>query len=355
MHTDPNRRRFLESLGTTGTFAALGAASGSLLLAGCETPGPGGGSGSKPQRIDVHHHLVPPAYAEDLVRRGQPRPVKWSPAASLEDMDRSGIAVSVTSLVQPAVWFGDVAFGRRLARESNEYAAKLARDYPGRFGTFATLPLPDAEGSLKEIAYALDVLGCEGFCLMTSYNGRYLGDASFWPVYEELDRRKAVVYTHPLGTECCRNLVPGVADSAIEYATDTTRTIASVLFTGAAARFPDIRWIWSHSGGTAPFLLSRFVFQEQSMKNAKTILPNGVRFELAKFHYDMAQGNHHGALAALAKIAPVSQYLYGTDFPFRLGDEVNRGLAEYPFTAAERRAIDRDNALRLMPGLRARA
>jgi 6-methylsalicylate decarboxylase len=352
MHTEFTRRRALGSLSGMGTLAALGAAGSSVLLTGCETPGGAAAPGGKPHRIDVHHHLVPPAYAEDLVKRGQSRPVKWSPAASLDDMDKSGIAVSVTSLVQPAVWFGDVASGRRLARDSNEYAAKLARDHPGRFGTFATLPLPDAEGSLKEIAYALDVLKCEGFCLMTSYNGRYLGDAAFWPVYEELNRRNAVIYTHPLGTDCCRNLVPGVGDSAIEYATDTTRTIASVLFSGAAARFPNIRWIWSHSGGTAPFLLSRFTFQEQSMKNAKALLPNGVRFELARFYYDMAQGNHHGALAALAKVAPVSQYLYGTDFPFRRGDEVNQGLAEYPFTAAERRAIDRGNAVRLMPGLR---
>lgn len=348
--TDPStgmqRRRLLGGL---GTLSALGAAG---LLTGCETTGAGAAiAPGAPHRIDVHHHLVPPSYAEDLVKRGGPRPIKWSPAASIEDMDRSGIALSLTSLVQPAVWFGDVALGRRLARESNEYAANLARDYPGRFGTFATLPLPDPEGSLKEIAYSLEVLKAEGFCLMTSYNGRYLGHASFTPVLEELDRRAAVVYTHPLTADCCRNVVQGVSDSAIEYATETTRTMASLLFSGAAARFPNIKWIWSHSGGTAPFLLSRFQYQEQSMKDAKRLLPNGVMHELAKFYYDMAQGNHPGALDALGRIAPVSQYLYGTDFPFRFGDEVNKGIAAYPFPAAQRLAIERGNSLRLMPSL----
>jgi predicted TIM-barrel fold metal-dependent hydrolase len=350
---DASRRR---ALGRMGSLSALGALGTTGLLAGCETTGAGSGAGTgKPHRIDVHHHLVPPSYAEDLVKRGGPRPIKWSAAASIEDMDRSGIALSLTSLVQPAVWFGDLALGRRLARESNEYAAKLAIDHPGRFGTFATLPLPDPEGSLKEIAYCLDVLKAEGFCLMTSYNGRYLGHPSFTPVLEELDRRSAVVYTHPLTADCCRNVVPGVPDSAIEYATDTTRTMASLLFSGAAARFPNIRWIWSHSGGTAPFLLSRFQYQEKTMKDAKRVLPNGVMHELARFHYDMAQGNHPGALDALARIAPVSQYLYGTDFPFRFGDEVNKALAEYPFTPAQRMAIERDNALRLIPSLKGKA
>jgi len=345
MSIDTQRRRALAGL------AALG---GSGLLAGCETTGSVAVSApDKPHRIDVHHHMVAPSYAADLLKTSGIRTVRWSPQQSLEDMDRSGIALSLTSLVQPAVWFGDVARGRRLARESNEYAATLARDYPGRFGTFATLPLPDTEGSLAEIAYVLDVLKVEGFCLMTSYNGRYLGDPAFWPVYEELNRRKAVIYTHPLTAACCRNVVPGLPDSAIEYATDTTRTLASVMFTGAAARFPDIRWIWSHSGGTAPFLLSRFLREERTQKDVKARLPNGVRHELAKFFYDMAQGNHPGALDALSRVAPVSQYLYGTDFPYRLGKEVNDALAAYPFTAAQRRAIDRDNALRLMPTLKA--
>jgi predicted TIM-barrel fold metal-dependent hydrolase len=304
----------------------------------------------KPHRIDVHHHIVSPGYSAALKERGQ-RHAAWTVERSLAEMDKSGISTSLTSLIQPAVWFGDVPLGRRLSREANDFAAKLSKDHPGRFGTFATIPYPDTEGSVKEIEYALDTLKAEGFCLMTSYGGKYLGDPAFWPVLEELNRRSAVVYTHPLSPQCCGDVVPGIQGSAIEYATDTTRTMASLIFTGAAAKYPNIRWIFSHSGGTTPFLLSRFLYEEKTLKDREAKIPKGVMHELAKFYYDTAQGNHAGALAALLKIAPASQLLYGTDYPFRDGAEVNAGLAAYGFTAPQLRAIERDNALRMMPKL----
>ena len=307
----------------------------------------------KPYRIDVHHHVVPPSYLAEIASRRIGAPALWTPELSIEDMDRSGIAKSVLSLIQPGVWFGDVNEARRLAREANDYGAGVARDFPGRFGLFATIPLPDAEGSLREIEYGLDVLRADGIGLMTSYGTRYLGDTLFAPVWEELNRRKAVVYTHPLAPECCRNPIPGVSAAAIEYATDTTRTIASLVFSGTAARYPSIRWIFSHGGGTMPFLLSRFTHEEKIIKNRGEVLPRGVIFELKKFHYDTAQANHAGALAALTRLVPAARILLGSDFPFRPAREAVKGLSAYGFAARELRAIERDNALRLMPTLKA--
>ncbi len=340
-----NRRAFLTGM------AALGAGT---LLPGCATDGSPAGAGARgttAHRIDVHHHFMSPGYSAALKQGGQGH-AKWSVQMSLDDMDKSGIQTSLLSLMQPAMAFGGNPQGRKLAREANEHAAKIVGDHKGRFGSFAALPYTDTEGALAEIGYALDTLKAEGFCLMTSYGGKYLGDPSFFPVLEELNRRKAVIYTHPLSPECCGKIPSGVAGSAIEYAVDTTRTMTSLMFYGAAARYPDIKWIFSHSGGVTPFLLSRFEREELTLKGVKEKLPNGFRHELAKFYYDMAQGNHPGALDALAYIAPVSQYLYGTDYPFRDGAEVNTALAKYQrFSSAERRAIDRDNALRIMPSL----
>ncbi len=333
-----------------GFLAGLGALGASTLLPGCASTGVAPGA---PYRIDVHHHFVAPTYSAALKARGQGH-IGWSVQKSLEDMDRSGIATSLTSLIQPAMAIGEVETNRRLSREANEYAAKLARDYPGRFGSYATIPFTDTAGALKEIEYALDTLQAEGFCLMTSYSGKYLGDPAFFPVLEELNRRKAIVYVHPLAPQCCAAILPDVSVGTIEYAVDSTRTMASLVFGGGAAKYPDIRWIFSHSGGTTPFLLSRFIRQEQDMKGeAIKRMPNGVMHEYRRFYYETAQGNHPGALDALMRMVPISQVLYGTDFPYRDGAEVNEGLANYRFSASERMAIERGNALRLMPRLKA--
>ena len=341
------RRGFLSKLAALGAAGALPGG----LMAQEPKRAPAAARG-KPYRIDVHHHLMYPGYLEEVGGRRAGSTFKWSPAMSIEDMDKSGIAASILSLIQPSASIADVEKGRRVARLSNEFGAQLARDYPGRFASFATIPLLDAEGSLKEIEYALDALKADGISLMTSYQDKYLGDGAFAPVWEELNRRKALIYTHPLSPECCRNIKSEVPPAVVEYATDTTRTIASLVFSGTAARYPGIRWIFSHSGGTMPFLLSRFIRHETDMKErAKERMPKGLMYELKKFHYDTAQGNHSGALAALMKIVTPAQVLFGTDFPFRDGAEEIEGLASFRFRPKDLRAIERENALRLLPRL----
>ena len=303
------------------------------------------------KRIDVHHHYMAPAQRDALVQHHARAP-DWSVQKSLEDMDRSGIATAVVSSVQPGVWFGDAEAGRKLAREVNEYGAKMVADHKGRFGLFASLPLPDAEGSLKELSYALDTLHADGVGLLTSYRGKYLGDPAFVPVLEELNRRKCVVYVHPLVPACCGSLIKGIPTGTIEYATDTTRTVASLIFgeAGSAFRFPDIRWIWSHSGGTLPFLTGRIIRLADERKDKR--MPDGPLPILRKYNYEIAQGNTPGQFAALLKMVSVSQVLFGTDFPYRDGMEAVDGLRDYGFSAADAAAIDRGNAMALMPGLK---
>ena len=334
---NPARRNFL-----AGGIAALGL--GAAAMPAKAQPA------AAPARIDVHHHYVPPIQGEAKQRSGSPPP-KWSVQMSLDDMDKAGVKTSVLSLVEPGVWFGNVEQGRKLARESNEYGVKLAQDHPGRFGLFATIPLPDTEGSLREIEYALDVLKADGIGLFTSYDGKYLGDPAFVPVFEELNRRKAVVYTHPTVPQCCANLIKGVQNGTIEYATDTTRTIASLLFGegGTAVRCPDIRFIWCHSGGTLPFLIGRFIRQQFVTKDPR--MPDGPVPIVQKYFYDIAQGNLPGQFAALLKIIPVSQLVFGSDFPFRKGAEAVEGLDAYDFTNGQRATINRETALKLLPRL----
>jgi 6-methylsalicylate decarboxylase len=327
-------------LGGVGALAVSGLAAQRV---GAQTP-------TKIPIVDVHHHLAPPAYIADLNRRklGLPPTLEWTPEKSLADMDTAGVGTAILSITAPGVWFGDAAAATALARACNEYGVKLAADYPRRFGTFAALPLPNVDASLREIEYALDTLKADGIGLFTSYSDKWLGDAAFAPVMDELNRRKAVVYTHPTDAQCCVNLIAGVPEPIIEFGTDTSRTIASLLFTGTASRCPDIKFIFSHGGGTMPFLIERYVRLPLLSKSAAAKTPEGVMPLLQKFHYDTAQVANPAAMAALTKVVPTSQILFGTDFPFRTSlDHVN-GLKQI-FDGADLRKIESDNARALLP------
>jgi predicted TIM-barrel fold metal-dependent hydrolase len=335
-----SRRNFL-----AGGVAALGLGVGAAGT-------PARAQAARP-RIDVHHHYLAPVQREAFrnTNRNAGLP-DWSVQKSLDDMDKGGVQTSVISSVQPGVWFGENEPARKLAREINDYGAAMVRDHKGRFGLFAAIPLPDPDGSLKEIEYALDTLKADGIGLFTSYKDKYLGDPAFAPVLDELNRRKAVVYVHPVTPGCCGGVVKGVPPSVIEYATDTTRTVTSLMFgeAGSAFRFPDIRWIWSHSGGTLPFLTGRLVRLAHERKDAR--MPDGPLPILRKYFYEVAQGNTPGQLAALMKLVNVSQVLFGSDFPYRDAAEAVDGLRDYRFSAADAAAIDHGNAMALMPGIK---
>ena len=310
-------------------------------------------TGAKAQRIDVHHHFAPPAWVAEVKGRPllQTANTTWTPEKSIEDLDRAGSAAAVISITNPGLWFGDNQTTNRIARACNEYGAKLVQQYPTRFGLFAAMPLPDIDATLKEIAYAYDVLKVDGVGLFTSYGDTWLGNAAFRPVMQELNRRKAVVHVHPTAANCCRNLGYGTSPGSIEYGTDTTRAIIGVTFNGDTTRYPDIRFIWSHGGGSAPFLAGRI---DGASRNAKDRMPAGFMAEAKKFFYDTAGAANRGAIASLLELVGTSQVLFGTDFPpGGTNLAVARAVADLGFFKdGDLRAIERDNAVRLLPRLK---
>jgi predicted TIM-barrel fold metal-dependent hydrolase len=340
-----SRRHFMRGVACTAATATVGLMKAHNAAAqAAEVP--------KAYRIDVHHHLSPPTYiaASNTGNFGDALMKNWTPEKSLEDMDRAGIAVAMLSVTTPAVNFTSGYAARKLARECNDYAAKLIADHPGRFGSFAMIPLTDIDGSLQEIAYALDTLKADGIGLMTSYGDKWLGDPLFLPVMEELNRRKAIVYTHPTAANCCFNLVRTEQPVMIEFGTDTTRTIGDIIFSGNALKFRDIRWIFSHAGGTMPFLIERFVRNPSLDPKAKATVPDGTLAELKRFYYDTAQTSNKASMSALSSLIPTSQIVFGTDFPYRTGLDHVKGLREAAvFSEAEIMEIERGNALRLLP------
>jgi 6-methylsalicylate decarboxylase len=342
------RRRFMAGVAGTATLAATGLSRSKLAAAQ--------DAATKPYRIDVHHHLSPPTYIQASLSNnfGEGALRNWTVEKSLADMEQAGTAVAMLSVTQPGVNFTSGEAARKLTRECNEYAAKLIADHPGRFGGFAMLPLTDIDGSLNEIAYALDTLKLDGIGLLTNYHDKWLGDPHFLPVMEELNRRKCVVYTHPATADCCVNLVKTEPAAMIEWGTDTTRTIADIVFSGNAQKFRDIKWIFSHAGGTMPFLIERFIRHPQLEPKYKPTVPEGTLAELTRFYYDTAQTSNKAAMSALAAIIPTSQILFGTDFPYRTAIDHVKGLrSSGVFTEAQIADIERGNALKLLPRLSA--
>jgi 6-methylsalicylate decarboxylase len=314
-----------------------------------------GAPSPNPRRIDVHHHMLPPEYARLTrdrilqITSGDPAVLNWTPEVTFAQMEQHGVASAILSLPVPGAWHQGKDNSRKLARIANEYGARLSKDHAGKFGVFAAIPLPDVQGSLKEIEYALGALHADGVYLQTSYDDKWPGDPAFAPVFDELNRRKAVVFVHPTEPTCCANLIPGIPSNVVEFVFDTTRAIVSFLAGGTFARCPDIRFIFCHSGGTMPVLAARIngFFQARSALTAQA--PNGVMYELQRQYYDVANATNPSSLAALMKLVPTSQIVWGSDFPYRAVGPTASGWDNYEAAPEIKSAVNRDNALRLFP------
>lgn len=338
---------------------------GGLAVAALAARLPCAGAADKPddaRRIDFHHHFFAPALAKKIAEKAPtPGPMlKWTPAQSIEAMDKAGVAtafLSGSTVFDLSLDARDEAV--RQVRIVNEYGAKLVADHKGRFGLFAVLPLAHIDESLKEIEYALDTLKADGIFLWTNYGNRWLGDRAFEKVLGELNRRKAVVYTHPVDAPCCLNLQPDTPPFLVEWNTNTSRAIWSLINDGSrvgksypsvATQYSDIKFIWSHGGGSLLGLAGRFVSSELMAEDeGKKPAENSFLYHLRRFYYDTAISYNRVQMPALKALVGVSQIVFGSDFPFGNPAVVAKGLSGCGFTADELRAIDRDNALKLLP------
>lgn len=352
----PSRRKFMAGA------AAAGVAS---LLPSCASSAQN--AAGNPRRIDVHHHFLPEVYTAFEKAHDQGGQFRWTLSQDMEDMDKSGTATAILSITTPGFWFGETDEVRKVMRGCNEAAAKLRADHPGRFGNFAAIPLADMDGAMREIEYALDTLKADGLGLFTSYGDKWLGDEVFDPIWQEVNRRQAVVYMHPHEAACCRGLVKGVAPTLVEYGGDTTRTIGSLIFNGTTTKYPNIKFIFSHAGGMMPFLVERFLrgTAEEVVPGILTkgqggtgvegsgyseTVPKGVLYELRHQYYDTAQTANPIAMGALKQVAGASQIVFGTDYWFRTAEETGRGLTTSKvFSDAELQMINRGTMEKLVP------
>jgi predicted TIM-barrel fold metal-dependent hydrolase len=266
--------------------------------------------------VDVHHHWSNAQWLQWWNRSAASG--GWAADKALEVMDEAGVRTAMLSVTQPGVWKNDDVDGSvKLARACNEAMARLALDHRGRFGYFAAVALPMVRASVAEIGYALDALKADGIGLLSSYDGKYLGDPGFTAVFEELNARRAVVYVHPAVPVCCANLVPDIAATALEAPSDTTRTIESLLVSGTLARFSAIRFIFAHGGGSLPFLADRLLdsLGPNPPADKNYLSRYNARSALAQLYFDSASVANAPAWAALTTFTTPDRILFGSDYP----------------------------------------
>ena len=309
-----------------------------------------------PYRIDVHHHVIPDTYLQAMNRAGVDHPIpgvaypSWSVEADLDLMDRYGIQTAVVSITAPGVAFADGPEAARVARATNEAMAQLISDHPGRYGAFALVPLPDVDAALREIDYALDVLGLDGVGLFTNHRGTYLGDAAFDRLFAALVERDALIHVHPAATD-----QPdfGLPPSLYEFTFDTTRMVANLLYSGTLDRHPGLRMILSHAGGAVPFLAKRLTYAATINPQLIDRQPHDLLASLRNLYYDTAMSANRPALAALTELIGTDHILFGSDYPFMPESttaETVAGVRAF-FDADTVLDVERNNAAALLPRL----
>lgn len=309
--------------------------------------------------IDVHQHLLPDFFWRETNEGTSPvggiMPPPWSEASALAFMDDAGIDAAVLSISTPGVHVGDDTRARALARRCNEFAATLVQSRPDRFGSFAALPLPDVDGALEELSYALDVLKLDGALLFSNVQGIYLGDSRLEPVFTELDRRAATVFVHPNPSPDPVAHRLGLPDSLIDFTADTTRAIAEMLYSNRFARTPNVKYIFSHAGGTIPYLAGRFAIVDE-MRVIPGADGRGTAAETFRgLHWDTALAFGDPVLRMLRSVAGLDQVLCGSDYPYFRRDLAIGCIAALTrseeLSTGERDAVMGANALRLFPRL----
>ena len=270
--------------------------------------------------IDVHHHLIPPAFTQAMQKygisqvAGAPLPL-WNAERSLEAMDLIGTQTAITSLSAPGIYFGDLPEACDLARACNEYSAEIKIKYPGRFGSFAVLPMPFTEASCREAEYALDTLKAEGIVLLGSTEGIFLGDERLEELMHVLNEHQATVFVHPNIHASSNQVNLNIPGFILEFLCDTTRASVNLVASGVLERYPKINWILAHAGGFLPYVAWR-VSLSNMMPELAEKTPEGFLHYIRRFYFDTALSPSPYAMAALNELVDPSHILFGSDFPF---------------------------------------
>ncbi|HXB09056.1 MAG TPA: amidohydrolase family protein [Puia sp.] len=313
-----------------------------------------------PITIDTHHHMLPEFFFEATNEKANPvgglKPQPWSPESSLAFMEEAEIDIAVTSISTPGIQLQDRFASRELARKCNDFAASLVVKFPTRFGALGSVPMPDIDDAIEEIIYALDVLKLDGVILFTNSQGIYLGDKRMKLLFRELQQRKATVFVHPNTSPDPVAHALGLTDNIIDFPGDTTRAIAQLHYGGTFAETPDVKYVFSHAGGTAPYLAGRFGIVDEMKVMGDSAATGTTAEAFRRLYWDTALAWSDPVLNTLRHIAGLDKVVFGTDFPYIRKDLAIKGkqrLSTNPdLSAEEKRGVFAGNALELFPRLK---
>lgn len=314
------------------------------------------------ERIDVHAHFVPDFYAKALIEAGKGKPdgmpaiPSWNENAALNLMDNLGVRTAMLSISTPGIHFGDDAKARRLARQVNDEASRLKKKYPGRFGFFASLPLPDIQGSLEEIKRAFDELDADGVVFLTNSQEIYLGNPILDPIFEELNKRKAVIFIHP--TSPCHVPLSHFPNPMLEFQFEATRSIADMVTAGVLQRNPNVQVVVPH-GGAALTIMADRIDLIGTLANTRAAGPGkpkpSMREAIKHLHFDLAGTPVPALLRELLEMADHDKIHYGSDFPFTPAPGCENLMVKLEttdlLTEEQRRKFMSENSAKLFPKL----
>ncbi len=313
---------------------------------------------SMSRAIDVHAHYLPEAYRVALLAGGHGQPdgfpqiPDWSAEQHLAAMDRLGIETSLLSISSPGVHLGDDAATRDRAREVNEAGRRAVVDHPGRFGLFASLPLPDVDAAIAEIAYCCEHLDVAGFTVLTNIGGTYLGDRAFEPVFDELDRRGTRLFIHPTSPACWEQTSFDRPRPMVEFFFDTTRAVVDLVLNGTVALHPGMEFLVPHAGATLPMVADRVSAFSLLLGVDPSV---DVLRDLGRLHFDLAGFPIPRQLDALLTLTTLGHLHYGSDYPFTpevVAAMAGERLAEAGDPPGSLSGVLRANTERLFPTLR---
>ena len=296
--------------------------------------------------IDIHNHFYPPEYLKEVEGSGKNTVLKrdeqdrlllvysgdynivlkshYDPGERIRMMDKKGLDMQVLTMTTPGVDIEEPSYGVKLTKIVNDAMADVIDKYPGRFSALATLPMKNPEAAVKELERSVEELGLPGAMIFTNVVGEPIDSKRFWPIYEKAEQLNAPIMIHPTSPTDIGLMDPYRLVPLIGFPFETTVAISRLVFSGVLEKYPNVKFILSHLGGTIPYLAERIDRGYYAYPECKGVLTKAPSEYFKKTYMDVVSF-YPPAIEFAVKFMGVEKLLLGSDYPHQIGD-VSRSI-----------------------------